>query len=305
MMTEKRKIMSFDWALKTVLRDKANFDVLEGFLSALLKQDVVIEELLESESNRRRKTGKQNRVDLLVKMASGEHVVIEVQYDLEYDFLRRLLYGVSKLIVENLDEGAPYVGVKKVISVSLVHFNIGFHDKDYVYHGTTEFRGIHTKNLMVKEESGVYQTSGMLDLDKQTPLTFPEYYIIPVKHFNGVIEDDLDEWVYSMKNSEVPASFKSQNIDKLRDKLDLLTMEPEKRRQYNNYLLERASDEGVIALARDEAHEEGREEGRVKEREEIARHLMDVLDDKVIAEKTGLPIEQITNLRNETVNLRK
>ena len=29
------KLIRFDWAIKTVLRDKANFDVLEGFLSAL------------------------------------------------------------------------------------------------------------------------------------------------------------------------------------------------------------------------------------------------------------------------------
>ena len=294
-MTEKRKIMSFDWALKTVLRDKANFDVLEGFLSALLKQDVVIEELLESESNRDDEVLKANQVDLLVKMETGERIIIEVQYSLEPDFLKRLLFGVSKVIVENIGIGEKYENVKKVISVSIAHFDIGFHDKDYVYHGTTEFRGIHTKNLMVKEKNGVYRTKRMLDLENETPLTFPEYYIIPVKHFNDVIGDDLDEWVYSLKNSEVPADFKSQNIDKLREKLDLLTMTPEKRRQYDKYLLRRASDEGVIRLN----FEEGRKEGMQEGREEVARKLMDVLDDEVIAETTGLTVEQIKNLRNE------
>ena len=49
-MTEKR-IIRFDWAIKTLLRDKANFDILEGFLTALLKEEIRVVSLLESESN--------------------------------------------------------------------------------------------------------------------------------------------------------------------------------------------------------------------------------------------------------------
>jgi len=33
-----RHLISFDWALKRLLCSKANFDILEGFLSELLKQ---------------------------------------------------------------------------------------------------------------------------------------------------------------------------------------------------------------------------------------------------------------------------
>jgi hypothetical protein len=47
-----QKLIRFDWAIKTILRDKANFDVLEGFLSALLKEDIKVVQLLESESTR-------------------------------------------------------------------------------------------------------------------------------------------------------------------------------------------------------------------------------------------------------------
>jgi len=32
----KRKLISFDWAIKRILRSKANFEILEGFLSELL-----------------------------------------------------------------------------------------------------------------------------------------------------------------------------------------------------------------------------------------------------------------------------
>ncbi|XOF35476.1 MAG: hypothetical protein ACL93V_08070 [Candidatus Electrothrix sp. YB6] len=37
-----RKLVSFDWAMKKLLRSKANFDILEGFLSELLKDDIHI-----------------------------------------------------------------------------------------------------------------------------------------------------------------------------------------------------------------------------------------------------------------------
>lgn len=47
----KRKLISFDWAMKKLLRSKANFEILEGFLSELLKEDIRIQEILESEGN--------------------------------------------------------------------------------------------------------------------------------------------------------------------------------------------------------------------------------------------------------------
>ena len=42
------------WLLKKLLRSKANFDVLEGFLSELLKDDITIDQILESEGNKER-----------------------------------------------------------------------------------------------------------------------------------------------------------------------------------------------------------------------------------------------------------
>ncbi|MDM8560891.1 hypothetical protein [Candidatus Parabeggiatoa sp. HSG14] len=46
-MTEETKLVRFDWAMKNILRDKANFDILEGFLSAVLREDISVIELLE------------------------------------------------------------------------------------------------------------------------------------------------------------------------------------------------------------------------------------------------------------------
>ncbi len=56
-----KNLIRFDWAIKRLLRNKADFSVLEGFLSELLKQDITIESILESEANQ-----KQIPINLIV-----------------------------------------------------------------------------------------------------------------------------------------------------------------------------------------------------------------------------------------------
>ena len=91
-----RKLISFDWAMKKILRQKANFGILEGFLTELLKFDVKIEEILESEANQETEEDKFNRVDLLAKNEHNELILMEVQHRSEIDYFHRMLYGTSK-----------------------------------------------------------------------------------------------------------------------------------------------------------------------------------------------------------------
>ena len=142
-----KKLIQFDWAMKTVLRQKENFPILEGLLSELLGTDVKIESLLESESNKRHAEDKSNRVDIFAKLANGEKVIIELQVDREWDFLARMLYGVSKVVVEHLKEGDRYGEIPRIISVNIVYFDLG-HGEDYIYHGTNQFTGIHKKDQL-------------------------------------------------------------------------------------------------------------------------------------------------------------
>ena len=80
----KRKLITFDWAIKRLLRSKANFGILEGFLSELLKEDIIILEVLESEGNKEGKRDKFNRVDLKVRNSKEDIIIIEIQYDREF-----------------------------------------------------------------------------------------------------------------------------------------------------------------------------------------------------------------------------
>ena len=97
-----KNLIRFDWAVKRLLRNKTNFGILEGFLSELIGEDIKIESILESESNQGNKYEKFNKVDLLVKNSKEELIIIEVQNNQEHDYLLRMLFGTSKLIIENI-----------------------------------------------------------------------------------------------------------------------------------------------------------------------------------------------------------
>ncbi|MBQ6956245.1 MAG: PD-(D/E)XK nuclease family transposase, partial [Bacteroidales bacterium] len=129
------KYIRFDWAAKRMLRDKANFDVLEGLMTVLIGEQVKIEEILESEGNQNAADDKYNRVDVMARNSKGEFIIVEVQLSREAHFIERMLYGVSKVVTDNIRLGNKYDKVKKVYSINIIYFPLG-HGSDYVYHGT-------------------------------------------------------------------------------------------------------------------------------------------------------------------------
>jgi len=146
-LSHPRPLISFDWAIKRLLRQKANYGILEGFLSELLLENVIVKNIPESETNKNDADDKSNRVDILCENDKGELLLIELQYYAELGFLHRMLYGVSKLISEYMKEGNPYEQVKKVYSINIVYFDLG-RGRDYVYYGKTNFQGLHLHDTL-------------------------------------------------------------------------------------------------------------------------------------------------------------
>ncbi|MCI5137397.1 MAG: Rpn family recombination-promoting nuclease/putative transposase [Candidatus Electrothrix sp. AR1] len=278
-----RKLISFDWAMKKLLRSKANFDILEGFLSELLKDDIHILEILESEGNKEDQRDKFNRVDLKVKNQKDEIVVIEVQYDRELDYLQRILYGTSRVITEPLRESKPYADIVKVISVNILYFDLG-QGEDYVYHGSTVFRGIHHQDVLRFSE-------GQQELYRQKEIheLFPEYYLIKVNSFDDIAKDSLDEWIYFLKNEEIKEEFSAKGLAKAKSTLDVLKLPEQERMAYERY----QEDLHYRASMVHSSYYLGRKEKAL----EIARNLIDVLDDQTIAVKTGLSVNDVKKLR--------
>ena len=293
-MTKKpaRKIITFDWAIKTVLRDKANFDVLEGFLSALFQRPISILDMLESETNRADESAKYNRVDLLAKLDSGESILVEMQYLSETAYLKRLAYGTAKTIVEHLKLGEPYTNVKKVYSISLLYFDVSRDGDDYIYHGRTEFAGFHTHNPVTLKKSLVGDEIRVGESN-----IFPEYYLIPLESFPNIIRDDLDQWVWAFKNNEVLDEFTAPGIDALKEKLDYLKMNEREKREYDTFMDYARSAWGMIDNARREGREEGKKEGREEGARQKAWEIALVLErqglsSEQIAKATGMPVAE-------------
>jgi predicted transposase/invertase (TIGR01784 family) len=293
-MTTETQLVRFDWAIKSLLRDKANFDVLEGFLTALLCEDIQVIEILDSESNQPDVDKKFNRVDILVKDQKQQQIIIEIQNHQETGYLERILWGISKLIVDNLELGQDYRHVSKVISISILYFNFGI-GEDYVYSNVNEIRGLHTKKELVSRrlnrETKKFEKRYSKDI-------FPDIYLITVERFQDVIKSDLDEWIYMLKHSALRSDFKSKNIDRARDKLMLLKMSREERKHYENYIEDIVVENDVIETARvqgkAEGLSEGRAEGRSEGKLEIAQKLLDQgMDIEAIASLTDLSVDVI------------
>ena len=312
----KRRLIAFDWALKRLLCSKANFEILEGFLSELLRDDITILEILESESNQETRQHKFNRVDLKVENNKGEIVIVEVQYAREFDYLHRILLGVCKAITEHLHKGEAYAQVVKVISVSILYFDLG-QGKDYVYHGTTNFCGLHHHDelQLSHKQKERFQRTKVADI-------YPEYYLLKVNQFDDVAKDSLDEWIYFLKNEEIKDEFQARGLQQAKEALDVLRLPKDQRQAYEVYLEDLRYQASMYLSSygdgkydgRKEGVQEGRQQGRQEGLQQglqqgrqegiiqVAVTLLALHADEQIASITGLPLAKVQQLRAQTAD---
>ena len=289
-----KKLIRFDWAINRLLRNKANFVVLEGFLSELLFEDIKIEKILESEGNQQYDEDKFNRVDILTQNSKNEFVIIEIQNTYEIDYFHRMIYGTSKVMTENLALGQPYSEIKKIISINIVYFDLG-QGKDYIYKGTTNFEGLHEKDVLQlsAKQKETFVKQNVSDI-------FPEYYIIKVNQFNDVAKDTLDEWIYFLKNSEVKDEFKAKGLIEAKEVLDVMQLDKEQQYGYNrymDYLHYKASEAYTLKIETEQKIKEAENKARWERNIEIAKNMLkDNEPIEKIVRYTGLTVEQIETL---------
>ena len=277
------KYIRFDWAMKRMLRDKANFRVLEGLLTTLLNEEIKIVNLLESESNQEEEYDKYNRVDMLAENSKKELILIEVQNNNEYAYFQRMLFGTSKLVTEYINRGEGYDKVRKVYSVNIVYFSLG-HGKDIVYHGKTEFRGIHENDIL--ELTPFQKQTFKVDAVSQL---YPEYYILKVNDFNRVAKTPLEEWIAYLNTGQIDDEAKAPGLDAAREKLKIDNMTKDEKKAYYRHL-----DNTVILRDHIKTERaEGRAEGITSVAIKMKKRGMPVKD---IMEMTGLDEKEIAAL---------
>lgn len=306
-MEQKDKYIRFDWAIKRLLRNKANFGVLEGLLTVLLNEPIHIVEILESEGNQQRENEKFNRVDIKAKNSQDEIIIVEVQNTREIYYLERILFGVAKAITEHIELGNLYSEVKKIYSISILYFDLG-KGNDYLYHGQNTFVGVHTGDFLevtTKEKDAI--------VHKLPSEIFPEYFLIRVNEFNKVAVTPLEEWIEYFKSGVIRPDTKAPGLEEARRKLIYYNMDKSEQLAYDEHVNALMIQNDVLSTAamegreegrqegreegRKEGREEGREEGKQEEKIENARTMKSLnISADIIHQVTGLPLEEIDRL---------
>ena len=298
----------FDWAMKRLLRNKADHVVLEGFLSVIFKRQIKITKILESEGNQDFEEQKFNRVDFLAEDEQGELMLFEIQNSHELDYFHRMAYGTAKVITDYLGKGEPYRNLKKVYSINIVYFTLG-QGKGYAYHGTVDF-------VNMSDATDVLQlTEGQKKAFKVDTVSeiFPEYYLFRVNDFNKLATSSIEEWISFLKTGEIPDTFTAQGLPEAREILRVDNLSDEDRKIYDRYVetlrfnlsvMDSSRIEGIqegmaqgIEKGMAKGIEKGRAEGEFSEKLETARRMKaDGLPIDVISKYTQLPLDEIEKL---------
>ena len=316
-----KPLISFDFAIKYLLRNKGDYDIVEGFISALLATEgykpIKINALLESESNRETSDLKRSIADLVVQDEENNKYIVEIERSFTPNFMHKACFNTSRLVVDSISGNQDYTTIKKVFHVSLLYFSIQEMKKP-IYHGKTIIHEVDTSHPV---DFRIANQSLVMFEHKNI---FPEYFFISIPVFDEMIHQEIDEWLYMMKHSEVRDDFKSPYMKKVKERLAVLKMNEADRIAYYAYLKEAVHSQDVLLAAeqkgeargiekgkaegKKEGIKEGLEKGR-KEKEaalkkaqraekiEIAKNMRSKgIDVEMTSSVTGLSIEEISKL---------
>ena len=296
-------LIRFDWAIKRLLRQKSNYAVLEGFLSVLLNEEVKIINLKESESNQESPESKFNRVDIFVENSHGELMIIEIQNSEQVDYFLRMVYGASKAITEHISLGEKYIKVRKVYHINIVYFELG-KGKDYVYFGSTEFRGIHYNDVLhlTNEQQAFFARENRKNV-KEVKDLYPCYYIICVKDFDNVAKNSLDEWIYYLKNNDIPDDFTAPGLDEARKRLKYDKLSEQEKCDYEYHLEQTLYESSSIETALFKGEFRGEAKGLAKGLAEgkAERDFLKVELKTAQAEKEAAQAEKLALMENMAI----
>jgi predicted transposase/invertase (TIGR01784 family) len=267
-----KPLISFDYAIKYLLRDKGEYGIVEGFISALLKtkgyKGVKIVAVLESESNKEDKKSKRSLADVVVEDEDHNKYIVEIERHAKKSFVHKACFNTARLIVDNLAERQDYTKIVKILHISLLYFPLS-EAKGIVYHGETVIREVETnEKLSVHIENK--KTGEKFDATN----ILPEYFFISVPSFNDRLEKEIDDWLYVMKYDEIPENYHSPYMEQVAEKLSVLKMTKKERTQYSYYQKQLYNDRDELEEAEVKGIEKGRKEGLAEGKAEEKREMI-------------------------------
>jgi len=274
-----------DLAFKKIFGDENHKNILISFLNAVLDftQDKTIVDVTLVNPYQVPKIPelKETILDIQATNRNGDTFIVEMQRKDLHDFSKRSLYYTSKAYVSQLSKKEDYSLLKKVYFIGILNFNI-FEGKKYI-----------SRHLIINQET----SSQDLDDFEFTFVELPKF----TKELEQ-LESILDKWIYFIQNADdltlIPEQYKE--IEEFTDAFNIANQCSwnKKELEIYDYMGLKAFDEiNAIRTAERKAMKKGMEKGIEQEKINIAKNLLDVLDNETIAMKTNLSIEEIEKLR--------
>ena len=131
-----------------------------------------------------------------------------------------------------------------------------------------------------------------------------EMHFLEMKKVKTLQQNDkLGQWLTFIKADSVEGGESmakvNRDIDKAYDILKTMSCDEKTRMEYLSREMALHDEATRIDEAIKEGIEQGSEQGKKQEKIELARNLLDILDDETIALKVGLDIKEVKKIRKE------
>ncbi|HQT01767.1 MAG: Rpn family recombination-promoting nuclease/putative transposase [Gammaproteobacteria bacterium] len=289
-MKEKYVNLFTDFGFKKLFGEESSKTHLIAFLNTLLPAKHHIKELSYTNNEKLGASSNDRKAifDLHCTSTTGERFIVELQKAKQNFFKERSIFYATFPIQEQAEQGDWDFKLDAVYTIGILDFEF---DEDK-HQGNKDV--VHTVQLKNQHNRVFY--------DKCT------FIYLTMPNFNkseDELETDQDKWLFLFKNlhqlQAVPKRLQQEIFISIFDKAQIAKFDPVERQAYEDSLKYYRDMKNVIDTAAMEAMQEGIELGKQKGEQakalEIARNLLDVLDDATIAAKTGLSIEAIKALR--------
>ena len=281
----KRTLLSpkVDFVFKKIFGSEENKSVLISFLNATLKpkKEIVSVDLKNTDIEKEYLKDKFSRLDVKATTSNKETINIEIQLSDQYNMTQRTLYYWSKMYEEQMEQSKKKKKLSRTVCINILNYNYLDNDR---FHNVYRLKEIETNEELT-------------DICEIHFIEIPKLRQLKLKDE----KDMLEVWVEFLRDpeSEVIRSIETTNQDlkKAKDKLYKLSQSKEDRELY--FLREKSIRDEISALSK--AKEEGMQKGAKNKELEIAKNLLDVLDDNTISLKTGLSLEEVRQLRNNEI----
>lgn len=275
-----------DFVFKRIFGNEKHPNILISFLNAVLTPIDPIQsvELKDRALEKTHLTDKFGILDVLAITDKGEQINIEIQVEDEKNMIPRSLYYWSKLFESQLSQGDFYQKLSKTICINLVDFNLL---DTPIYHSCYRIKECETNQ----------------ELTELFELHFIE--LKKMKKINRIsdIKDQLEAWIQFINHPESEIVFElsedNEDIRVAKDELIRLSCDEETRLKYEKRVQSILDKNSALKSAEEKGIKQGIEQGAKQKEIEIAKNLLDVLDNETIALKTGLSILVVEELRKE------